>query len=104
MTPLQERLKLDKPNRAHTMAFIALFVGFGCIALTIGLYYQGKSADSSKELHRLQTAFCGTPGDPGLLPLVASEPVTPQTTALGRGLVSGSQRAQIVIQCGKGRG
>jgi hypothetical protein len=98
MTRIHQRL-LANPHLARTLSFLAVLIAVGFAVLTVVLYYDGKAGSSSNELHRLQAAFCGTPGDPGLLPVIASAPLTSKTTELGRKLVSGSERAAAVIQC-----
>jgi hypothetical protein len=112
MTRLHRRL-LAKPNRAHTLAFASLLIAATFAVLTVVLYYnataqlsrqeaaqaKGQAAVNKAELHRLQAAFCGTSEVPGLLPVIASAPITPQTTQLGRSLIDGSKRAIAAIEC-----
>lgn len=110
---LIRRRLLANPSLTHTLAFAALLVAVGSLIWTIVSHYdetarisqhdaaQAKvqAAASTAELKRLQDAFCGTLASPGLLPVIASAPITAMTTPLGRKLIAESQRASRVIHC-----
>lgn len=101
------RTKRIVNSAAFNVAAIGILSVVVIAALIIALIAQGQSAsvakkqasESNSELHRLQDAFCGTYEHPGLLPVIASAPITAQTSVLGHELVVGSQRASGVIHC-----
>jgi hypothetical protein len=79
-------------NLLAVAAFLVAIV-FGYLTIVL------RNADSTRDLHRLQQALCGTKTEPGLLPTLASAPTTVQTSALGHRIVVGARRASVVIKC-----
>jgi hypothetical protein len=113
MTPITERLTAN-PRWTHRLAWAAFALALAGFVYTGVAHYtesnritqqdarqaKAQAAASAAELRRLQAAFCGTAGDPGLLPTIATAPTSVSTSPLGHALVVGSQRAVAVIQCG----